>query len=286
MTGKPAHQSYRIGDFAEYMGVTPDFLKHYQVHGLLDVRKKANGYRYYNFDQASRILEYMRLRNYGVTVREMHEMLTADMDEAIELLDAKVEELERQVVRLEAVIREHKTLRERQRERTKKPVDWEVREVEGCYFLPHSVLDRFIDDNRIPELLKSWMQWLPIAKSAMHIAPTGALEQPYETRWGLVLPESVVRRLEIPLGDVVEYTPPRKAFIWHFLAEEEAFAMDRIAQGIHPVFDAMRSLNLKAAGDFHLVVEMKLINLDGSRRGGCGRFVIGLADELAPVGSR
>ena len=47
------------------MGVTPDFLKHYEECGLLDVHHRENGYRYFNFDQCSRILEYMRLRNYN-----------------------------------------------------------------------------------------------------------------------------------------------------------------------------------------------------------------------------
>ena len=90
------------------MGVTPDFLKHYEECGLLDVHHSENGYRYFNFDQSSRILEYMRLRNYGVTVKEMRAMLMADADEALLLLDKKVEELRRQADRISAVLEEHK----------------------------------------------------------------------------------------------------------------------------------------------------------------------------------
>ena len=86
---KTSRTNYRIGEFAEYMGVTPDFLKHYEECGLLDVHHSENGYRYFNFDQSSRILEYMRLRNYGVTVKEMRAMLMADADEALLLLDKK-----------------------------------------------------------------------------------------------------------------------------------------------------------------------------------------------------
>lgn len=62
---KSPRTNYRIAEFAEYMGVTPDFLKHYEECGLLDVHHRENGYRYFNFDQCSRILEYMRLRNYN-----------------------------------------------------------------------------------------------------------------------------------------------------------------------------------------------------------------------------
>ena len=64
-------RQYRIGDFARYLGVTAEFLKHYQESGLLDVTQRASGYRYYGFDQSARILQYMRLRNYGISVKEM-----------------------------------------------------------------------------------------------------------------------------------------------------------------------------------------------------------------------
>jgi len=46
-------------------GCYTNFLKHYEECGLLDVHHRENGYRYFNFDQCSRILEYMRLRNYN-----------------------------------------------------------------------------------------------------------------------------------------------------------------------------------------------------------------------------
>ena len=39
-------RQYRIGDFARYLGVTAEFLKHYQESGLLDVTQRASGYRY------------------------------------------------------------------------------------------------------------------------------------------------------------------------------------------------------------------------------------------------
>lgn len=37
MADSSEHKLYRIGDYARYMGVTPDFLKHYEENGLLEV---------------------------------------------------------------------------------------------------------------------------------------------------------------------------------------------------------------------------------------------------------
>ena len=136
------------------MGVTPDFLKHYEEFGLLRVLQKENGYRYFHFDQSSRILEYMWLRNYGVAVKEMRSMLMADADEAMEMLEVKVKDLRRQAEKIAAVLEEHKRIRAWLKERLAKPCDWEIRDVEEHYFLPHTTSTNFIDDKRIRELLK------------------------------------------------------------------------------------------------------------------------------------
>ena len=277
MAGKIKHKRYRIGDFAKFMGVTPDFLKHYEECGLLKVDHSPSGYRYYNFDQSSRILDYMRLRNYGVTLKEMAPMLSADAEEAVRLLDLKVDEMRRHAERMLAVIEEHKRLQAWQARRRQKPVDWEVRNMQAHYFLPHSVLDDFIRDERIGALLKSWMEWLPVAKSGLHVLATPQGGQTPYTSWGVILPEDIALRYDIPMNDVVRKIPASKALVYHFLAEEPAFSMDLIARGVHPAFDLAERLGLKLGRELYLIVEMKFIKPDGSRRGGYGRFVLPLA---------
>ena len=51
---------YRIGDYAKYLGVTPDFLKHYEQFRIVSSEQKENGYRYYPFGQSYKILELGR----------------------------------------------------------------------------------------------------------------------------------------------------------------------------------------------------------------------------------
>lgn len=41
---------YRIGDYAHYMGVGRDFLKHYEKCGLLSADHHDNGYRHFGFE--------------------------------------------------------------------------------------------------------------------------------------------------------------------------------------------------------------------------------------------
>ena len=48
---------YRIGTFADYLCVSRSFLKHYEEEDLIRVVQQDNGYRYYPFPEAARILE-------------------------------------------------------------------------------------------------------------------------------------------------------------------------------------------------------------------------------------
>lgn len=268
-------RSYRIGDFAKYMGVTPDFLKHYEKNGLLDVEQRGGNYRWYGFDQASRILEYMRLRNYGVSVREMHGLLTADAFDAMRVLDDKVTSIEAEAARMLAVASEHRRLSAWIEERRLKPLDWEVRRVEASRFLPHSNHQDFIKDERIHELLNEWVRWMPVTKSALRLSTRDCSgDDTTQVAWGLMLPESVIKKYAIPMNDSVVKLPARKALVFSFLAQEGAFNMDSLAAGQHPAFEKVRELGLVPTAGAMLVVEMKLSHPDGTRRAGAGRLVI------------
>lgn len=79
MNEKPDMQRYRIGDYAHYMGVTPDLLKHYEQIGLITPSVSESGYRFYPFNQSSRLLSCMTLRSYGVPLKEMRDMFMVSL---------------------------------------------------------------------------------------------------------------------------------------------------------------------------------------------------------------
>ena len=185
MSNQPDIRRYRIGDFARYMGVTPDFLKHYEEHGLVQATHTEAGYRYYDFRQSARILEYMRLKNCGVSLKDMKSMLSAESDEALALMDERLEEVRRRMLFDAAVLEEYERFRNWYERRRSRPVEWEVREIEGRSFLPHTDGQDFIKDERIYELLKSWAAWMPVVKSGMLISPSSGSGL-LQTAWGLV----------------------------------------------------------------------------------------------------
>ena len=85
----------------------------------------------------------------------------------------------------------------------------------------------------------------------------------------------IVSRPSISIEEIEE----GKAFVYHFAADESAFSMEKLSRADHPAFRQMKAHNLRPADNLFLIVEMKLINPDGSRRGGYGRFVMPIRES-------
>lgn len=266
-------RSYRIGEYAKKMGVTPDFLKHYGEKGILDADQRDGGYRWYDFHQSPVILECMRLRNHGVTVREMKPLVTElSGPEALARIDDGMEMLRQRVLHDSAVIEEHERLKAWfEARRIGVPVpdadgapapDWEVRPIEPLVFLPHSTGLTFLDDPKVPEILPAWVEWMPVVKSALGIRlPPGISGIPEDaeglpSRWGLVARESDAVRLRIPVNEVVTRIPGGRAFIAHFADADPADAADPVALRIRSVLDRLKLTGLTPAGEMFMVLRM------------------------------
>ena len=105
MANEDRKTRYRIGDYARYMGVTPDFLKHYEQFGLVTPSVGENGYRYYPFRESSRLMDCLALRGYGVPLREMSVMVREDGADAFcRKLDERADALRRQIALQQAVV--------------------------------------------------------------------------------------------------------------------------------------------------------------------------------------
>jgi DNA-binding transcriptional MerR regulator len=270
------YREYRIGSFARHLCVTQAFLKHYEDSGLLDVKQHENGYRYYQFPQAGRVFEYMRMHSYGVPVKQMHETVSGSEEAAFDNIDRHAKALQKTADRMQAVVDEHFRFHKWHQAMRGRTVRWEVKEVEPVYFLPHTNGQDFIEDDRIYEILEAWCQQMPVTKSALFVERNPEGDTLPALSWGLSVAESNLRRCSIPTNSIVMRLPASEAFIYHFSGLKDAFLMKDVAEGTHPAYLKMRELGLRPAGDGILVNEMKL-EKDGLHKG-FGRFVIPIAE--------
>ncbi|MFF1870296.1 MerR family transcriptional regulator [Kitasatospora herbaricolor] len=97
----------RIGEIAALVGVTPRAVRHYHHLGLLpEPVRRSNGYREYGLREAVLLARIRRLTEIGLGLDEVRDVLADDAGrELVEVL----EELDQDLRRQEAVIRERRT---------------------------------------------------------------------------------------------------------------------------------------------------------------------------------
>ena len=265
--------SYRIGDFARKMGVTPDFLKHYEQFGVLYSDTRENGHRYYPFDQSYKILECMRLKSYGFSVRNMESLFKDNMSTVQQKRDLQIQELERKVAFEQRVIEEHRQFSGWLARMDGRATDWSIEQGEEMLFLPHSNRRTFLDDPRIYEILKFWIAEMPMVKSCMEIAAPSEQEllrpEIHNFFWGMSIPVSYAETNHLPVNGAVKRLPKRKLF---------QFCFNGLGPGYHrglpyaAAVEQMKTLGLRPSGNIYVTIFMYANIKNETER--CGYFSI------------
>ena len=240
-------KQYRIGDFAKYLGVTPDLLKHYEDMGIIQSQRSESGYRYYPFHTTRLLIESIRLRNYGFTLREIQEVLQAhsvDNARMEALLSGNMRRLEQEIQLDEALLEDYRDFLRWKQPLEKRDRDWEIRWSVPMCFLPHTDRDDFLQDPRIYEILNPWMSFIPIVKSAMRVETDGQLT------WGFLAREQDVQRLHLPLNEAVVRIPSQKIFYYKYRGRILKMIKEDAGEPDHPAFQVLRSLGLEPEGSY------------------------------------
>lgn len=254
MSKKTEMKQYRIGDYARYMGVTPDFLKHYEQYGLITPIVTDSGYRYYPFNQSPELLSCMGLRSYGIPVKEMSVMLHEDSLYAYQQkLEERAAAIRRQIEFEQALLKEHERLMSWMRRMEGKTEDWHVDNGYDMLFLPHSNLYTFVDDSRVYDVLGGWIEWMPMVKSCLAIRKDAPeRESPY--CWGLCVRRDFGQTHGLPINDAVQICPAHKRFVYSYKDFEESGG-ENMRSTLHQRFlDKLSSMNLSPIGDLFMVV--------------------------------
>ena len=244
-------KQYRIGEYAKHLGVTPDLLKHYEEMGIIHSERSESGYRYYSFHTTIELIESIRLRNYGLPLREIRELMhgrRTDHAQMERIFSDKMETL-REEIRLDEALTEDYAAFLRWREAlADRDWDWEIRRSSPMLFLPHTDGDNFLNDARIYEILNAWMSYIPIVKSTMKIGPDGRIT------WGFSAEESDVLRLGIPVNDVVEHLPSRKYLYCKFRYVSLRREEESKENPDHPAFQMLRSMRLESGDTYYRIM--------------------------------
>lgn len=249
---------YRIGDFARELGVTPDFLKYCEKQGYLTPHTEANGYRYYDFISSAPIIEYLKLRNQGFTAREINEALhESSFDAAIARMENRREALKRHIAYEQALLRHDDELSQmRGHFRAGEPV-WQVRRVEGFYFLPHSLEFDFIAEDAVREKVNVWNRYLPVVASAKRLprdAQGRLLSEGEGMYWGFSVEEGFAREVGLPTQPPVLHVPAQRCLELFLIRDLK----ERSAQYVETAEAIIARNGMRPAGDAYCRIIAKL----------------------------
>lgn len=188
----PAAQNYAIGDFAKKAGVSTHFLKFYEEKGILHPKVKENGYRYYDIRDASLVLECFRMKNMGLSVREIEKGINGCTPQEVGAMLARQEnDLQAQLHAQQMHLLGLQNLRVALR--LCEQGEWSVRTVPDVWYLPHTIGKEFVQDSRIYDQLPQWLDWMPVVTSAQIVRGNDVHAKRVE--WGLGLEQAEAAQL-------------------------------------------------------------------------------------------
>lgn len=243
---------YRIGDFAKYLGVTPDFLKHYEALGIIHSIQGENGYRYYRFQESIRLFESLKLKNLGFTIRESETIFNEMSEpEVMKACTDNIEKIRREISFKQTLVESFDSFAAEMSYTESSVSDWGVSNTEEMLFLPHTKFRNFIDDPQIYAVLPQWMNCLPVVRSAALIPPDRPdnYSLPSSTVsgiWGFTVSSRLAKRLELPLNSSVVTIPACKALHCKFSAR--IAPSDDRPVNYYTVWEKLDELGLKPAG--------------------------------------
>lgn len=183
----PVSRNYSIGDFAKKAGVSTHFLKFYEEKGILHPRVQENGYRYYDIRDASLVLECFRMKNMGLSVRQIEKGINdCTEQEVAEMLQQRENVLQSQLHEQQMHLQGLQNLRVALR--LCEQGEWSVRTVPDVWYLPHTIGKEFVQDSRIYDQLPQWLDWMPVVTSAQIVRGNDAHAEHME--WGLGLEQA------------------------------------------------------------------------------------------------
>lgn len=257
MQNKTQSALYRIGDYCRFMGVSPDLLKHYEKLDLIQSLTLENGYHYYAFQESVPLLECMRLRSYGFSLRETRTALKELPYDAVKLqLDDRIRTLEERIRREQLILEEQKRISDWMRMMADCDEQVFEKEVEPLLFLPQSRFRDFIKDARISALLEPWVGAMPLVKSCRMIPDVLSGTALEDASWGLCVSQSHAEQLGLPRNDVVQCIPAGRYLHIHYRWVQSRHGS--VSGHLDGVCDMLRQRGVQPAGPVYQVALMTM----------------------------
>ncbi len=246
---------YKIGDFASYLGVTPDLIKHYEKYNIIQgIKNEQTKYRYYAFWQSSNILFSKMYQNMGFTLKEISHLISeATTEEYFNELNAKANILKDSVEKQEYFLYSINELISYEDEIKQNSFNgqWEIRKIPDFYFLSHSENCKYSQELIHGVEIQQWINHLPITSLCAKIGLMDGEEE--SIYFGLSINVKCAEKFEFDLSSPIEKVSNTKTLVYKSrmvaVKEDPIMLSDRI---LNEPYAIIKKHNFKINGDIYL----------------------------------
>lgn len=194
---------FKIGEFAQLMGVSPDALRYFEDRGVLvPERDPVNGYRYYGIECSPKMTRFRLLRACGLTYEQTLEPACSIGAPGFPaLLDGRLGEIERSIARLNCernALNEYKALSQRI---LAEPDFLSIEQIERTfYFYLQFCNDDAVNDKERQPVIRTLVAALPLSFFAVLPDRLSVFQETEEDRdlYGAVIDERYIPLLDEP----------------------------------------------------------------------------------------
>ncbi len=207
---------YKIGDFANYLGVTPDLIKHYEKYDIIQgIKHEHTKYRYYSFWQSSVILYSKMYQNMGFSLKEISQLISeVSTEELFKELNVKVDDFTQNIEKQGYILNSINELISYEEEIKNNAFDgqWEIKNMNDFYFLPHSKNCKYYPELINDMEIHKWINLLPITNLCTKIGFKEGKED--SVYFGLSVIGKVGRKFDLNLTSPIEKVMGSKTLVY------------------------------------------------------------------------
>ncbi len=246
---------YKIGDFSNYLGVTPDLIKHYEKYDIIKgIKNEQTNYRYYSFWQSSNIFLSKMYQNLGFTLREISHILNhAETSEIFTELKTKADIL-KQTINKETIILEKINEIVQYEDEIKNNSfngGWEIKTVNPFYFMAHSENCKYSQEliNDIP--IQQWVNLLPITSLCTKINMEDGIEE--AVYFGMSVSKENAEMFDVNIDEPIERVESKKALIYKSkLTAISADPVEIANRLLKDPLELIKKHNFEISGDIYI----------------------------------
>lgn len=251
---------YKIGEFANMMGVTADTLRLYERLGIIkSVKDEKNNYRYFHDLDARKLLWSRWYRSIEIPLSDVANLVNnADRYTAIEQLERRAVELEDEILKKQRLLKKINQIRENCINIDSSLGKCTIQRIPAFYRLKQTIVNTLLPNETMNNTVINWMNMLPFTFFSVKI-PESALHDNspnFEYDWGIAITQRDAEDFDLYIDDNVEYYPEKHCVSSVIRkSEKELITIDTIQHMIDFIGHEGYSINGDCMG--HIIIPEK-----------------------------